>query len=245
MSAFEVVGSAIRYRLQGRPVQVRRQADLVLLDDGLRQIAIVAEGRAVKYPNGISARQATLARQYRLGSLVKFRAGDLCVNCGANIGEVTMWLARRGARVIAVEPDPTTLVPLRHNVSAWDSVEVVPKGLWSTDGQITFYQKPETADTSAFNQWGEAVSIPVTTLDTLLAGVDGPLQLLVGDAEGAEPEVFEGAIETLKRTRYVSFDVGPERQGTSTKEVCKKVLRDVGFTIIEETRHNKLIALRR
>lgn len=241
----ELLAAAIEYRFRGRPPEFRHDDGTLLLNDGIREIAVVARARANKYRNGILARQMLLARQYRLGTLVKVGSSDLCVNCGANIGEVTMWLAHRGARVIAVEPDPATLVPLRYNLANERNVNIVPKGLWNTDGEVTFYQKPDTADTSAFNEWGEPVVIPVAKLDSLMAEYDEPIQLLVGDAEGAEPEVLEGGRDTLKRTRYVSLDVGAERRGVSTKEVCRKQLLDLGFTIIAETRHNKLVAVRR
>jgi len=77
------------------------------------------------------------------------------VNVGANIGELTIGLSELGCRVIAIEPDPDTLKYLRVNLPP--SVEILPIGLGKEDGHVTFYQKPEKADTSAIKQCGPAI----------------------------------------------------------------------------------------
>lgn len=231
------------HRLSGGKLSVRDVGGLSILSDGRSEIAITSLRRRVKYEYGISARRQVLANQYRLGSLVPIKRGQFCINCGANVGEVSLWLAERGATVLAVEPDPKTLAALRWNTASQPAIEVVAAGLWNANTELTFYQAPESADTSAINEVGSPVAVSAFTLDTLMEQRDGPVQVLVGDAEGAEPEVFEGALNTLRRTRYVAFDVGPERRGSKTAAACWEILAGLGFERLALTRHNKLIAV--
>ena len=56
------------------------------------------------------------------------------------------------------------------------------------------------------------------------------------DAEGAEPEVLAGAVATLRKTRYVAIDCGPERGliGDRTNNEVKEILLSLDFEILEE-----------
>ena len=42
-------------------------------------------------------------------------------------------------------------------------------------------------------------------LDTVLSRITGPIDFIISDADLSEPNVFKGALETLKRTRMVAF----------------------------------------
>lgn len=238
-----VMAAQAAHFLRGnRAPKVEVRDNLIYAHDGVREISITGEGRARRYRRGIQSRLEELKRSYRVGSLIPVSPGDLVVNCGANVGELAIGLSEMGAAVIAVEPDPATLKCLRANVSGIRGVEVLPVGLWKHDGELTFYQAPDSADTSAINELGPPVTIPVSTLDNIMANRDATLHLLVGDAEGAEPEVLEGGLKTLRRTRYVALDAGPERRGEKTIARCSEILNSVGFSITTVTRSNKLVA---
>jgi FkbM family methyltransferase len=219
---------------------------VTIVSDGAVQLAVPSGTlQARKFRHGIAKRTHWLAASYGVGKHISIRPGDVVVNCGANIGILTLALADRGARVIAVEPDPTTLVALRRNVGHRPEVEIVPAGLWNEDGPLTFYQAPETSDTSAINQLGPPLTVDAYRLDTLVAtrGI-ARLRLLVGDAEGAEPEVLEGASETLLRTEYFAMDCGYERRGERTLERCQQILGPLGFETVRVSR-NRLVARNR
>jgi hypothetical protein len=49
------------------------------------------------------------------------------------------------------------------------------------------------------------------------------------DAEGHEPEVLLGAIETLKHINWISIDSGLERFGKSTSTEVARILIEQGF----------------
>ena len=68
------------------------------------------------------------------------------------------------------------------------------------------------------------------------------------EAEGAEPEVLEGAISVLNSIDYVSADVGPERgiHEQETRDTVVNFLEAHGFELIKESKgHRKIVLLRR
>ncbi len=229
-----------------KPISFRDEDGVRIFNDGEDELAGLPDSTGRSLRHGIAKRKLRIAHAYGIDRHIKVRPGDVVVNCGANIGMLTLALAERGARVLAVEPDPATLKVLRWNVGDNSRVEVVPVGLWTSDGQLTFYQKPDSADTSAINQDGPPVSIMAHRLDTLVRqrGIDR-LRLLAGDAEGAEPEVVEGATETLARTDYFAMECGYERRGERTLEKVTQLLEARNFTVVHVTRRNRLIARNR
>ena len=76
--------------------------------------------------------------------------------------------------------------------------------------------------------WVQAITIDALAKERDLERV----KLIIGDAEGAEPEVLTGAMETLKRTDFVSVCASAERRGQRTLEACEKILKDASFDII-------------
>jgi FkbM family methyltransferase len=130
---------------------------------------------------------------------------DVFVDVGANIGYYTCFARRRGKRVLAIEPSPTTLRFLYANLLANDirDVEVIPVGLSDHVELTTLYGTGGTA--SLIPGWSRASSaygtvIPTTTLDHLLAGRFADDRLFVKiDIEGAEYGMLRGAVKTMDR----------------------------------------------
>lgn len=223
--------------VRGRPtIKMGRSGNGQLyVSDGRRLLAIVNERRAIKYKRGIEERIGKLMADYHVAE-AHLSPGELVVNFGANIGELAIGLLAKGCRVVAIEPDPAALTCL--NLNCPGEVEIVPTGVWNEDGDLTFYQKPASADTSAILSHGlrdaPTLTIPAIRLDTLLAD-RGRIRLLVGDAEGGEPEVLEGAAGILPQIDYVSIACGPERNGERTIKQCCAILRGNGFQILHES----------
>jgi 23S rRNA (adenine-N6)-dimethyltransferase len=61
----------------------------------------------------------------RLVDQATFRAGELVVEIGAGSGAITLALARRGVRILAIEPDPEWARRLRQRMDAHSSLRVV------------------------------------------------------------------------------------------------------------------------
>jgi FkbM family methyltransferase len=102
----------------------------------------------------------------------------------------------------------------------------VRKALWKEEGTLSFYKKPEGADSSLFEveNADEVVQVPVTTLASLVseAGIEH-VRLLKLEAEGAEPEILRGCGEYLSNIDYIAADCGPER-GLSQDETATDLI---------------------
>jgi tRNA G46 methylase TrmB len=73
----------------------------------------------------------------------QLRPGDVVVDCGAYIGEFTLYAAEAvgpAGKVIAFEPDPENMKALKANIALnrLKNVTVMEKGLWSRDGVMQF-----------------------------------------------------------------------------------------------------------
>jgi FkbM family methyltransferase len=146
---------------------------------------------------------------------ITFRDGDCVLDCGANVGEVSLWFRRRypKVRIIAVEPEELEANCVDINVFGGQP-QTVRKVLWKEDGALPFFTKPESADSSLFQiaDHGAVTTVPATTVASLLAEQNVPrLRLLKLEAEGAEPEIIQGCGDFLDRIDYIAADCGPER----------------------------------
>lgn len=218
------------------------------VDDGLDRIRIVAAARAVRYRYGIARFLGKVARQYGVPRYASIRPGDTVLDLGANIGEFSLYAARRGAKVFAVEPDPSVVELLRHNV-AGKPVTVLPLAVWNKDEPVVFNLAADDADSSIIgNGSARTVSVRGCRLDTLVAELGlNRIRLIKCDAEGGEPEVLMGARETLRSTEFITMDCGFERSGERTLETCAGMLRDEGFDVLryQETGRCNLVARNR
>ncbi|WP_413872569.1 FkbM family methyltransferase [Albidovulum sp.] len=185
---------------------------LHVADDGSTKIHICRRGRHNRYKRGVMAGVERLASDYSLNLIADLRDG-VFIDCGANVGELGFWARQRGFRYIAFEPEvlEARCVDLNH---FGGKTECIRKALWKEETVLKFYNRADSADSSvlAGTQEEPSVTIPATTLDAAvdLSGVYGPVIFKL-EAEGAEPEVLEGAARALSRIDWVAVDCGFER----------------------------------
>ena len=201
--------------------------------DGKEHIAATTPRRIYRFLyRTLANRLAYLKHSYLPKGIVPPLAGATAINFGANIGEVAILLAKRGMQVFAVEPDPYLLPALHANAKRFGFV-VVPVAVWNENGPLQLYLKTDSADSSVFNVSDKAIIVKARTIDSIVSAFDlKHVGLIIGDAEGAEPEALEGAKQTLKITDYVSVRASAERNGESTQPACEAILCEAGFDII-------------
>ncbi|MEL6299158.1 MAG: FkbM family methyltransferase [Pseudomonadota bacterium] len=164
--------------------------------------------------------------------------GDTVIDAGANIGAVSVFLAKQvGARgrVLAVEMLPATAACLRHNLSlnGLQNVSVIERALADQSGlhvkaEVTegvFGQARLSHAGDPTERASQIVEVATTTLDELAAEV-GQIALIKIDIEGAEPLAFAGGAEMLKRTKAAIFESWRTDGGESAR-----LLRAAGFSI--------------
>ncbi len=149
-------------------------------------------------------------------ALLRLRPWSLVLDVGANHGEMLLLPdLPAGARVYGFEPN-AALVPLLRRSLAGSGVaaEVVETAVGAADGHITLHVDLRWSGTSsviAANTSGthRAVEVPITRLDTFLAGLAGLPpggDLLVKiDVEGEEWAVLQGLLPALGRFGHVAI----------------------------------------
>jgi FkbM family methyltransferase len=131
------------------------------------------------------------------------------IDAGANIGVASLWFARAfpSARITAIEPDPATFATLEANMvdNGIDRVEPIAAALAGHTGTIDLMIDPlrpgflmQSVDRDRLD--GVPVTVPALRLSEV---IDGPVDLLKLDVEGAEHDVITelattGALSEVK-----------------------------------------------
>ncbi|RIY02015.1 FkbM family methyltransferase [Aureimonas flava] len=187
-----------------------------LLDRVGLDAATLGLWRSIAIYNGQPWRRWALDRFLR--TLV--RPGDLAFDIGAHVGSRSRALARAGARVVAFEPqplfadylarrlDPATIRLDRRAVGrAPGRAELAVSARHPTVSTLSGEWRGRVAGDEGFRgvEWGERVSVEVSTLDILIAEHGEPAFCKI-DVEGHEAEVLAGLSRPL---RCLAFEYTP------------------------------------
>lgn len=175
------------------------------------------------------------------------KAGDVVFDLGANIGEVTLNMAKivgEKGKVVAFEPYFATYEKLRHNceLNAFDNITLIQKALGAGKSLVQMVQVNE--HNSGMNRIVppgndnlSTVAIETTSLDELvvthkIAKVD----LIKIDVEGFEIQVLSGARESLRKFRPKLFkeisDDNLKVHQSSDRELLD-FLADFGYSTLD------------
>jgi FkbM family methyltransferase len=136
------------------------------------------------------------------------RAGDVVLDCGANVGVFVREALAAGAKlVVAIEPAPENLECLRRNFPAETQagrVIIYPKGVWDKEEMLPLNVDPENAAADSFvirtRKSYQGPTLPLTTIDKLAAELNlERVDFIKFDIEGAEQRALVGARETLAK----------------------------------------------
>lgn len=132
------------------------------------------------------------------------RAGDIVLDCGANIGVFTQTALLAGARlVVAIDLAPDNIEALGRTFSkeiAEGRVIVYPKGVWDKDDFLVLHNSGSSLDDSVVMHQGNGsgLKVPLTTIDKLVAELKLPrVDFIKMDIEGAERQALSGARQTI------------------------------------------------
>ncbi|NBN76718.1 FkbM family methyltransferase [Microvirga tunisiensis] len=173
-------------------------------------------------------RRAALKRFYR--DLVA--PGDLVFDIGAHVGSRSQTLLSLGARVVAVEPQPAFAALLdRHLASRLVALERVAVG--AEEGEVTLRissRHPTVTtvsdrfidgvrDTDGFREvvWDQAITLPMTTLDRLIASHGLPAFCKI-DVEGAEADILRGLSQPVA---LIAFEYIPAMPAITREAVTR------------------------
>jgi len=143
--------------------------------------------------------------------------GDLVFDIGAHVGDRVASFRRLGARVVAAEPQPAAAKVLRllygRNQNVVIEAVAVGRGTGAI-GMMINRDNPTVSTAShemvsaardapgwAAQRWSQAIRVPVTTLDSLIARHGVPTFVKI-DVEGFEYEVLVGLSRPIKAMSF-------------------------------------------
>jgi FkbM family methyltransferase len=160
-------------------------------------------GFDVRYPN--QSYTMFLVSEVFVNATYAFTTGrkePRIIDCGANIGLTTLFFKALypDATIIAIEPNPLTHRALAHTIrhNGVKGVSLINAAVGETAGvqQLHFDPQDSGTMTASFDPaWGGASSIPVPVVQ-LSTLVDGPIDFLKIDIEGAEYGVIRELVES-------------------------------------------------
>ena len=169
----------------------------------------------------------------------RVQPGDTLIDGGAFRGMLVVYAAKlvgADGLVIALEPDPEQYDRLVKNIelNKVTNVRVIKKGLWSSTTTLKFRSGKELS--SSFIKADEEnseniISVPVTTIDEILAGDDLKGKLLIKmNIEGAEIEAVKGANATIKKYRpHFVIRTNHNVEGRYTDDRVSATLKGYGY----------------
>jgi FkbM family methyltransferase len=163
--------------------------------------------------------------------------GDICFDVGANLGNRTQVFLELGARVIAIEPQESCRRILERRFNRKPNFLLIGAALGQNEGVAELSIANESTISSMSRkwiaavtasgrfssyQWPNTVTVPVTTLDAVIAQYGVPSFVKI-DVEGFELEVLRGLRQPVGT---LSFEFIPEM--LVSVEECLRHLSSLG-----------------
>lgn len=233
-----ITAANLKFRLKRSSLRVsfENRSDLYCIVDGNSKHYFGDLHRGLNlYGNGLKNRANKLFTSYLLGH-VDFSHDDLVIDCGANYAD--LWLSLKGliddSNYVTFEPGIREHLSINQNAPYGIHIK---KGLSNSDEIVTYYVNERDADSSLVepSKYTHKIEIETTTLDNYVKenNID-KIKLFKLEAEGFEPEILDGALDSLNKIQYIALDGGYERGKSQTEtfsEICNK-LHDHGFKIV-------------
>ncbi len=212
---------------------------MFLISDADNRIFVKRKTYINLYCNGINSRLKKLENEYLLEH-VELQEKDIVIDVGACVGEVSMILSQKyNCKIFSFEPEDSEFNCMLKNVSN-NSFKGYNLPLWNEEKEILFYAANELHDSSCFEteDYTHIIKKKTSTLNEIFSNLlkeNSFIKLLKLEAEGAEPEILEGADGILTKIKYIVVDVGAERglKYDTTLVQTINFLRNKNFELIK------------
>ena len=141
---------------------------------------------------------------------IKIHPHDLVIDCGANIGKITDYFIKRGADVIAFEPNSIAFTHLKEKFNNIPNVRIINKGVAGRSfvGKTKLFMHQESKKNPLLYSTGSSIVkdknnvnqndfqiIEIINLAQFIKDLDKPIKLLKIDIEGAEIDLLNDLID--------------------------------------------------
>lgn len=137
------------------------------------------------------------------------KAGQVAIDCGANVGVVARAMASNGAEVYGFEPNPYAYDECIKKCKKFSSIHILPKAVGTEDGTLKLYlHKEAEKDQVAYSQASSVLKtklnvnpenyreVQTVNLSDFVRGIGKRINLLKMDIEGYEVEVIPSLINS-------------------------------------------------
>jgi FkbM family methyltransferase len=139
----------------------------------------------------------------------KIHKHKVCIDCGANVGNITDQMASCGAIVYAFEPNPYAFKFLQKRFEGKQNVHLFNNGVWDKKTKMRLYLHENSDQDEVMWSTGSSildykgnilknkfVDIEVIDLVEFIKSLNKKIYILKIDIEGAECELLEKIIKT-------------------------------------------------
>ncbi|HLN45958.1 MAG TPA: FkbM family methyltransferase [Candidatus Sulfotelmatobacter sp.] len=166
---------------------------------------------------------------------------DFVVDAGAHVGVFSIKAATVASKVISIEPSSNNFKLLNYNIKSnhIKNITTVNTALGDYDGDTVLYLQPSSGSNSIVNTSApnsvQAVVVKIRKLDSLIKELKiERLDFLKIDVEGAELNVLNGALNTLKKYKpFVVMESHPFITGNLNSKI-RSFLENLNYSCIEE-----------
>jgi FkbM family methyltransferase len=185
------------------------------------------------------------------------RPNSIVLDIGANFGAFSLRLASyvvrkniKGVHIHAFEPNPVMVSNISQNLALnpelSDIVTVHPFGLGKEKGKLQFRYEPSNSGAGRIvdSKHADAFDIEVDRVDDIIPTIGhADISFIKLIVEGFEPQVFEGAVQTIEKYKPpIFFEVTPHwysENGSSLADILSQ-LQGLGYSFYGEL-HNEMV----
>lgn len=182
---------------------------------------VASHGRAPTPRRRAVWRSRAIFRQ----AVARLGPADVAIDAGANVGDFTWPLARRGVEVHAFEPDPYAVDILERRFASFPNVKIHRTAVSGAAGELDLFRAPAFETDPGKRSKSSSVIVTKPNVDPTTAirvpAVDlsefivrtGDVALLKMDIEGAEVDVLETLLDAglLGRIPHVFVETHDEK----------------------------------
>ncbi|NPV85829.1 MAG: FkbM family methyltransferase [Anaerolineae bacterium] len=178
----------------------------------------------------------------------RLKPGDIAIDCGAGVGEITEVMAMSGAQVFAFEPNPYAYQVLCERLAQYPNVQLINKGVHTHNGASRLYLHKQAAEDPV--KWSTAssllvfkrninpqnfVEIELIDLAQFILHLQQDVKVLKMDVEGIECPIVNHLIDSgaIQHIRHLLVETHDQRIPELKEETDALRLR-----IQRERRHN-------
>jgi FkbM family methyltransferase len=140
---------------------------------------------------------------------IKLPAGDIAIDCGANVGDITHRLASRGATVFAFEPNPHAFRVLQERLADAPNVYCFPLAVGVESCRMRLYLHERSDEDEVYWSTGSSLLefkgnvlkgkfewVEVVDLCPFIESLNHQVRVLKLDVEGVECAILRKPIDT-------------------------------------------------